>query len=211
MELLLSVAAIHLLACLSPGPDILLVVLNSLRHGWRTGVATTCGILIGGTIQISLGIRGITYLLSRSPNMQSITALAGGSWLFYLGMKGLIQRTPSPSQSNSSLDSLQDGAIAAVGQGFLVNILNPKALLYFLSLFSVLLGVNVSLDMKIAAGITMIAVQAIAFSTVAFLLDHLKAGTKWKRMQGWLERGISGILIILGLSIWLRSILSLMS
>lgn len=216
MELVLTVAAIHLLACLSPGPDILLVALNSLRRGWRAGVATTFGILTGVSIQIALGISGITYLLSRSPGTQKATALAGGAWLFYLGARGLWSKwrsSPSggsPSPGKEDLPATGDTAGSFWTQGFLVNILNPKALLYFLSLFSVLLGPQVTVSMKIICGITMVIVQALAFSSAAVLLDRLRAGRQWTRLQASLDPVMSIILLLLGLWIWARTGASLL-
>ncbi|MEX0330949.1 MAG: LysE family translocator [Puniceicoccaceae bacterium] len=211
MELILSVAVIHLLACLSPGPDILLVVLNSIRQGWRAGVETTFGILSGVTIQITLGITGITYLVSRNASLQSLTALAGGAWLAYLGGRGLwskwrsIRSAAVTDDQNLPGVELEDSTRSYWMQGFLVNILNPKALLYFLSLFSVLLGQNIPLQLKFACGFTMLLVQAVAFSTVAISLHRLRAGRQWTRMQGWLDPVISLILLILGLWIWIRT------
>ncbi|MFO7671078.1 MAG: LysE family transporter, partial [Bacteroidales bacterium] len=88
MELILTVALIHLLACLSPGPDIFLVVLNSLRHGWRTGVATTAGILTGVSLHITFGIAGISLIVAQSERLAAAVSLAGGAWLVWLGLKG---------------------------------------------------------------------------------------------------------------------------
>jgi threonine/homoserine/homoserine lactone efflux protein len=210
MDLLLTVATIHLLACLSPGPDILLVVLNSLRHGWRIGVSTTCGILTGVCIQITLGITGITYLVSRSPAVHNLTALAGGAWLIHLGIRGFIAWHKRDEERKPARQLPEASFRAAWSQGFLVNILNPKALLYFFSLFSVLLGPEVHLDMKVASGITMITVQAIAFSAVAFLLDRLQLGNQWTRLQSWLDHIISLVLLGLGLWIWITTGISLL-
>ncbi|MGC9451000.1 MAG: LysE family translocator [Oceanipulchritudo sp.] len=206
MELVFSIALIHLLACLSPGPDIFLVVLNSLRHGWRTGVATTAGILTGVAVQITIGITGISYLVTRSPGMESAVGLAGGAWLVYLGGRGLL-----PGKGQAVRDN--DGQVAASGrsawlQGLLVNLLNPKALLFFLSLFSVMLGPDVPLPIRVACGLTMLGVQAAAFTAVAFLLDRPRFKDGWIRLQFWLDRAISLILLLLGGWIWITTLLS---
>ena len=208
MQLLLTVAVVHLLACLSPGPDIFLVVLNSLRQGWRIGVATTFGILSGVSVQISLGIAGVTYLLTRNPTWQAGIAMAGGAWLIYLGLRGIIPNKKGSDKGDEP--PLQDSLLSAWTQGLLANVLNPKAFLYFLSLFSVLLGPHVSLEMKIASGTTMLVVQGLAFSTVAFLLDRPQFKDQWSRLQTWLDRIISLILIGLGTWIWIITITSLM-
>lgn len=213
MDLLLSIAVIHLLACLSPGPDIFLVVLNSLRHGWRTGIATTAGILTGVAVQITLGIAGISYLVTRSAVLHDGLALAGGAWLLHLGWRGLRAAAPAPAgpgapPSGPGVRELR-GYADAWTQGLLVNLLNPKALLFFLSLFSVMLGPDVPLPLRIACGFTMLGVQAAAFSAVAVLMDRPRFKDRWLRLQHWLERGISLILILLGIWIWLTILRSL--
>ncbi|NDV63124.1 LysE family transporter [Puniceicoccales bacterium CK1056] len=215
MEFILTIAAIHLVACLSPGPDIFLVVLNSMRHGWRTGVATTFGILCGVSLHISLGLTGVSYLITRGEVFERVLSLAGGSWLIYLGLKGfmscrrLAAEAREPDQVPSSPDALPFHD--AWTQGFFVNVLNPKAMLFFLSLFSVMLGPDLPLEIRIASGGVMVCVQAVAFSLVAFLVDRPRFKSSWNRLQLCLELGISVILLVLGLWIWITSIISLLN
>lgn len=64
MELVLTATLISVFASLTPGPDILLTVFNSLRFGFRHGVATTMGILCGVSLHLSAGILGISWLIS---------------------------------------------------------------------------------------------------------------------------------------------------
>lgn len=211
MQLIITVAAIHLMACLSPGPDIFLVVLNSLRHGWRAGVATTTGILSGVLLHIIFGITGLSYLLTRNADLHTALALAGGAWLMFLGIRG-IRHNPKDRPGNAvqvDKKTLPKGFLDSWTQGFLANLLNPKALLYLLSLFSVMLGPDVPLRIRIASGAAMLAVQACAFSSVALLTDRPHFKDKWIRLQTWLDRGISIVLLALGLWIWVLKLLSL--
>jgi threonine/homoserine/homoserine lactone efflux protein len=208
MDLILTVVAIHLLACLSPGPDIFLVMLNSLRSGWKSGLATTGGILTGVLLQIALGITGITYLLAMNPTLQPVLALSGGAFLVYLGTRGLLHLRPAPQAEAKVPERKAPGN--AWTQGFLVNILNGKALLYFLSLFSVLLTDEVPLPLRMACGGAMLLSQAIAFSLVALLVTRLNAGNRWSRIQHWLELLVAVVLLGLGLWIWITTLISLM-
>ena len=209
MELILTIAAIHLVACLSPGPDIFLVVYNSMRHGWRIGMATTAGILCGVGLHISIGLTGVSYLITRGKGFEMALSLAGGTWLIYLGLRGLVDfwksrnksTDPEIAQSNSTSHS----AGSAWTQGFLVNLLNPKALLFFLSLFSVMLGPNLPMGIRISCGLVMVMTQAVAFALVAILVDRPRMKAGWRGAQLWLELGISVILLGLGLWIWIRT------
>lgn len=208
MELILTIAGIHLLACLSPGPDVFLVVLNSLRHGWRTGVVTTGGILTGVSLHITLGITGISYLLSQGESVRMAVALAGGAWLMFLGIKGLLHwKAAGPARREPEIPSpARLDFSSAWLQGLLVNLLNPKAFLFFVSLFSVMLGPAVETPTKVIAGATMIGVQALAFSAVAVLVDRTSFKSGWKKVQAWLDLAISVILFGIGAWIWLGTL-----
>jgi threonine efflux protein len=212
MELILSIALIHLLACLSPGPDIFLVVLNSLRHSWKTGFWTTLGILSGVSLQITLGITGISLLLTRGAQTERWIALAGGAWLIYLGIRGLTSRPHQirPAETAEAEALANPAPLDAWLQGFLVNLLNPKALLFFLSIFSVMLGPEVPIGIRIACGLTMVAVQGVAFSLVAILVDRPGFKSRWSRVQTWLEYLISCLLTGLGIWIWIHTCLNWM-
>ena len=213
MYLIASIALIHLVACLSPGPDIFLVALNSLRHGHRTGIATTGGILTGVCIQITVGITGVSFLVSQSAAVHAAMAIGGSLWLAWLGFSGLRQwrarhSTPSPGQSGRR-EPLPGRR--AWRDGFLVNILNPKALLYFIGLFSVMLGPDVPLSLRMTSGLTMLVVQAVAFSAVAVLIDRPAFHDRWQPAQRALEGLLSIILLLLGTSICLTTLYSLLA
>ncbi|NBD37776.1 MAG: LysE family transporter [Verrucomicrobia bacterium] len=205
MELLLTVATVHLLACLSPGPDILLVVRTALRHGRMAAIRTTLGILSGVSVHIGFGLAGISYLIAQSEKLKALLALAGGAYLLYLGIAGWL----ASRSTSGRMSQLPPGSEPSFRQGLLVNLLNVKALLFFLSLFSVLLGPEIPLGTKILAGGTMIGVQLIAFSTVAILADRPGFRTAWPKLQNWLDAGISLVFLIIGLWIWISTIASL--
>lgn len=213
MYLILSVCLIHLVACLSPGPDIFLVALNSIRSGFKAGVATTAGILCGVSIQITVGISGISFLLAQNDDAHNGMAVLGSLWLSYLGIKGILnsRRNRGPDNFETAPQETQGGVAGKMRDGFLVNILNPKALLYFLGLFSVMLGPDVPISSRIACAGGMLLVQAVAFSTVALLITRTLFKTKWNRFQHILEFTLSTILLLLGLSICLTTLYSLLA
>ena len=212
MDLILTIASIHLIACLSPGPDIFLVVVNSLRTGWRTGVATTLGILCGVSLHITLGITGISYLLTRGPVISQLVGLAGGAALAWLGLLGIRHWRRQPAVADPGIALLQTvpPLRGSFTQGLVINLLNPKALLFFLSIFSVMLGPDVPMAVRIGAGLTMITVQGIAFSLVAVLVDRPAFRQRWFRLQAWLDLGISSLLLLIGIWIWAHTLLALL-
>lgn len=215
MELVFTIAVVHLMACLSPGPDILVVVRNSARHGLAAGLHTTAGILCGVSLQILLGLTGISYLVTRSPNLNLLLALAGASWLLYLGLRGLFSLRTARAGSSSQLDEAAGGrsrsftSVSFWLQGWLVNLLNPKALLFFIGLYSAMLGPTVPLPIKIACAGAQIAVQAVAFSTVALLTARAGQPLRaWPRLQLSMDAAASLLLIAIGIWIWIETLIS---
>lgn len=211
MYLILSVSLIHLIACLSPGPDVFLVALNSIRSGFKAGIATTAGILCGVTIQITVGISGISYLLEQNVAVHKGMAVLGSLWLSYLGIKGILnsRRNRNPDNLETAPQKPHVGFAVKMRDGFLVNILNPKALLYFLGLFSVMLGPDVPIMSRIACAGSMLTVQAVAFSMLAFLITRPLFRSNWTQFQHVLEFILSTILLLLGLFICLTTLYSL--
>lgn len=210
MELIPTVALLHLMACLSPGPDILLVMQTSLRDGFRLAMATTIGILTGVALHITFGLTGVSYLIAGSDPARAGLSLAGASYLVFLGGRGLSTAKSPPIPSASSPDAPPAGTPAsAYRRGLLVNLLNAKALLFFLSLFSVLLGPDIPFPERILAGLTMLAVQLAAFGTVARLCDQPRFRSAWPQWQHRLDLGISLVLLFLGCWIWISQIASL--
>lgn len=214
MEFLLTIALIHLMACLSPGPDILLVIQTSLRSGFRQALATVAGILSGVALHILFGLTGISVLIATRPPARTALALAGASYLLFLGLRGLLNRNAARSASAVATQSPAAKPVplaASFRSGLWVNLLNAKALLFFLSLFSVMLGPGVPLPTRILAGLIMIAVQAIAFSLVARLADQPRFRSAWPNWQHRLDLAISFLLACLGCWIWISQLASLMA
>jgi threonine/homoserine/homoserine lactone efflux protein len=200
MEIIVGIAFIHLLAALSPGPDILLVILNSLRHGRWQGVATTAGILCGVSLHITLGISGLTLLITQVPAARPLITLAGAAWLTILALRSL--RPSLKAATATGENTASTGPVSISGfwlQGLLVNLLNAKALLFFLSLFSVALGPEVPLSIRLTAGITMVVVQGLAFCSVACLIDYAPVRRLWERGQRPLEIAVAMVLLLIAL------------
>lgn len=189
---LFTIAAVHVLAALSPGPDSLLTVRNTLRRGVAAGYATLAGILAGLTVHITLALAGLSLVLQGLPGALRLIALCGGLYLFYLGLRSL---TPAPSGT----DLLRDPATPHDGNSFLegliTNLLNTKAFLYFISMFSITLGTDTAPSTRLLAGGIMILCQAIAFAGVIHLTGALRQSTL-ARSQRILDRA-AGIAFLL--------------
>ncbi len=200
---LLSVTLLHLAASLSPGPDSLLTVRNSLRGGPADGFATLGGILLGVTLQITLALAGLTFLFNHLPGARTVLAVAGAGFLAYLGIRSL--RTGAAPAADG-IPAVPRRPRKALAEGFATNLLNPKAVAYFISLFSLTLTPAVPLRLRLTAALLMIAAQAAGFAALVLLTRALRQ--RLTRLMRPLET-LSGIFFLVFAAAWLLHALRL--
>ncbi|MGR5120736.1 LysE family translocator [Vibrio astriarenae] len=173
---LFTLATVHLIGLMSPGPDFALVVQNATRYGRETGVYIALGLSAGILLHSILSLTGVSYLIHQQPLLYTLIQLAGGSYLLYLGFGALIAtwKNAQAGQSDSSLSrsTLEINSNAqAFKRGFITNILNPKALVFFVSLMSSLVPASMSLAGKGAALFILWSVSFLWFGALAWLLS----------------------------------------
>lgn len=163
-----SLALLGILIVISPGADFVLVLKNSLNQGRKAGIYSAIGISLAICIHIAYSMLGISYLISQYQWLYDTIRYAGSAYLIYLGVKGLI----SSSAQIDSLEASQQATKASkyFYQGFLCNALNPKTMLFFLSIFSQVISPDQA-DQSLALlyGLYMILLHGIWFSLVALL------------------------------------------
>src|SRR5438094_7329342 len=85
----LTIASLHLLAVMSPGPDFVLISKNSLVYSRKSGVYSALGLALGILVHITYSLIGIAYIISRSIVIFSTIKLLGAGYLIYIGYKSL--------------------------------------------------------------------------------------------------------------------------
>lgn len=117
---------VFVLAC-TPGLAVLLVVSHGMRNGWRAGVRGALGILTGNTIYFILSALGVGALIIASPRAFEVIRWCGVGYLVYMGARLLFTRgTAGPSETRTEPN--------AYTQAVLVQLANPKAIVYFTAL-----------------------------------------------------------------------------
>ncbi len=107
--ILLTLASIHFIALMSPGPDFALVVQNATRHGRQTGLYIALGLSVGILLHSLFSLTGgVSYLVHQHPLLYSVLQLLGGSYLLYLGigaLRGVIAMIKNPLSDQPSKNS----------------------------------------------------------------------------------------------------------
>ena len=199
----LTIALVHLLAVASPGPDFAIIVRQSLVYGKITAIWSSIGVGCGILIHVFYSLLGIGLIISQSVLAFSILKYVGALYLVYLGTKAL--RTP-PLAGGLLIDEKRQKAptaLRAFWVGFLTNGLNPKATLFFLSLFTVVINPDTPRSVQGFYGLYMALATAFWFCLVSLFFSHPRIRNMFQKLGHWMER-ITG-LVLIGLGIKLAA------
>ena len=202
MSIFLTVALLHLFAVASPGPDFVLVSRQSFRYGRAVAIWTSGGIALGILFHVAISLTGLSLLLQSQPDLFWYLKLAASLYIGYLGFASLISKDPVNLQKNS-IDQ-EDRYIKSISTGFLTNVLNPKAFIFFITVFTLVINEDTGLFIKGLLGMYMSLATFIWFSLVSILLTNQKATERFKKAIPWLEKITGLFLIVLAIQIILR-------
>lgn len=198
-----TVAVAHLLAVASPGPDFALVLRQSIAHGRRTAVWTSIGVGAGILVHVGYSLLGLGLLIRGSATWFTIVKFAGAAYLAWVGLQALR------SKPRGDAGGLDDGAAregtpstrSAFVTGFLTNALNPKATLFFISLFAMVVNPRTPKLVQTGYGLWMAAATAAWFSLVSVLFTHAEVRRRFLRQSHWIDRALG--LVFIGFALWL--------
>jgi len=188
----LAVVTICTLGAMSPGPSLALVLKQTLAGGRRNGmiVAVSHGVGIG--LYALLSVIGLAAVITASPALFAVLQWGGAAYLAWLGFQGLTARR-SPS---SPLPEVPTTASAA-RDGFMLAFLNPKVAVFFIALFSQVVGPETSLLAKLVYAATAMVLDIGWYLIVAWLFSNPRLLAGLRRNMIWLERFFGVLLIAL--------------
>ena len=157
----LAFSLVMLLGQFSPGPDMLLLMRNALSLPLRTALCTVLGIATGLAIHTALALGGVSLLLRNSPGATRVLGIAGGLYLGWLAFR-LLRSAWSSSAARPSHGTAATSPRTAFLQGFLTNLLNPKAVIFLASVLAAMLGPEPSTPRRLAFWAIVIG-QALVF------------------------------------------------
>ncbi|MBX2865807.1 MAG: LysE family transporter [Leptolyngbyaceae cyanobacterium MAG.088] len=193
----LTVFVVGLVAVVTPGPDFALTLRSSLAYSRRAGVYTAVGIGLGNTIHATYCLVGIGAIISQSILLFNALKLLGAAYLIYLGLKSLQAQ---PIKTESLHDNRRIvSAFAAFRLGLFGNLLNPKATLFFLALFTQIVQPETPLVAQAIYGGTVALQSMVWFALLALLISQRWVKQLLMDVSHWLERITGALLILLGL------------
>ena len=187
MEILISfIIAVSILA-ISPGPDNIFVLMQSVVHGKKYGLATITGLMTGCIVHTTFVAVGISTIIKENNTIFLVIKILGAVYLLYLAYK-VITGGSEISMNTEKIDKKTPFQLFKIG--FIMNVLNPKVTLFFLALFPGFLFseiLPISLQFY-TLGALFILVSFVVFSLIAILGGTISEKIKTSKNIGvWLQ------------------------
>lgn len=188
-------------AVMAPGPDFVMAVRNAVLYSRRAGILTAIGFAAGFCIHMAYTVIGIAALIAQSVFIFSLIKYAGAAYLFYIGIKALRSKgfDGPVIGDDKAAGNYTNGQ--ALRDGFLTNLLNPKATLFCLAVFTQFVTPETPLGVQLAFAATCVAMVAGWFSLVAVILTQRTVRRKFLSAAGWIDRLCGALFIGLGIKL----------
>ena len=200
LTLIATVTIVHLLVLISPGPDFIVACRNAIQYSRKIGLWTAVGFGIGVSVHLSFAFFGLTWVVSQSDALFTVVKYLGAVYLIYLGVSSFFSKN-SKIKLTKDQNSHKIKWFEAIRMGLLTNLMNPKASLFFLSLFTIVVGPGVGPTVLAILGFILVSSTVLWFSLVAVFLTHEKIQHWFVGYQKELNWLFGVILIIIGIRI----------
>ncbi|THD61490.1 LysE family translocator [Phenylobacterium sp.] len=184
---LLSLALASIAVCVAPGPNNFMLMRFGMRHGRGIAEASGLGTTLGCIVWCALAALGMAALLAAAPWLEIGLRIAGGLYLLWFAWT--LWRAPPIAPEGAEAGSPPALSWpAAFWQGFVVNMANPKSVLYFASIFSAYVGPHTPVWVKLAAVAICVFTCQGWQSAMSWLFSTRRAVAAYARAQRLLDR-----------------------
>jgi len=200
---IINLTILSIISLISPGPDFAIIVRNSLIYSRKTALFTALGIALGVTVHITYAILGFAFVVDKIQILFLILKYLGASYLLYIGYQGL--RAKKHQINFGDVSHHHDlTPRKALSSGFLVNVTNPKAALFFLSVFSVLVTPETPGVILFTYGLIDCLLTLVWFTIVILFLSGKRTREKFSQYRHLIERITGALLIAIGIKLLIQ-------
>ena len=198
-----TIGFLMLLSAMLPGPDFALVTKNSILHSRRAGLFTSLGIGSAILVHITYCVLGLAVIISQSLLLFSFIKYLGAIYLIYLGITAILTKHTSTIEAkvHCPLQKSKISDLTAFRQGFLCNLLNPKATLFFLALFTMIIKSETPKLWELAYAIEMFIITIGWFCSLTIILSHRRILRILNRIEKYIEKAVGIFLIGFGVAL----------
>jgi RhtB (resistance to homoserine/threonine) family protein len=190
-----TVTLIHLLAVMSPGPDFLVVMKHAIGYDRRTGVWTALGIGTGIMVHVLYSFVGLALLIKNSPFLFNLIRYAGVVYLLYLAYHSFRSVGSAIAGMSVKSEKKLPSPAKSFRIGFLTNVLNPKATLFFLSLFTLVIDQSTPGLIMLIVSAIMVVNTALWFILLSYLITIPPVRRRFEVYERWFNI-LFGVLLV---------------
>lgn len=203
LENLLTLSLIHFVVTVSPGPEFMLITKEALIKGRKSAFITLFGTLSGLVVHLTYSAFGLAALIAQSAETLLLLQIIGGGYLIYLGIGGLRSKAKPASShmTRAKKASVSHSVWKTFRTGMLCDLLNPKAPLYFVALFTFFLSPNMPATDLLIYSCLIISVHFSWFAVVIWLLSTPAVNQKFQRLSHWIDRVLGGAMLAIGIKV----------
>jgi threonine efflux protein len=188
-EALSFVLAIHAVALISPGPDFAIVTRLSIVSGRQTGLWAAAGVASAIGVYVLICALGLSLVLAALPGLSRVLSVVGAMYLAWLGILCLRSKGQFPE----TLPQGQGGR--AFLTGFLTNLLNPKAMLYFGSILSQVITSDLGTVDTALLWVLLVGESFLWFALVSIMFSSRHVLDWLSSRLVWFERAVGVVLL----------------
>lgn len=209
MSLLFTICALHFVAQLSPGPDVLLIAKSAASTTRANTLKIIAGISAGIVVWVVLTLLGFTVLVEQFPWIQQVLMAVGG---FFLAKMGWAMFSGGLKSLNQTAN-LEDGQALSQQNtenyfllGLFTNLANPKTLIYFSSVFSLALSSSASSNLKAQLAVIIPIQTFIVFSLFMMIMSLPKIKALYQRSGSYIDVVSGALFLIFAIWLWFDAI-----
>ncbi|MGK9065313.1 LysE family translocator [Stutzerimonas chloritidismutans] len=187
---------------IAPGPDLMFVLSRTLSGGRRIGVASACGVCSGALVHVVAAALGLSAILATSALAFTVVKYVGAAYLLYLG----IQTLRSAGGQFSLRPAPRTNGWQAYRQGILVDILNPKAAIFFMAFLPQFVRPEQGAvaTQLLVLGVLVVLVAIVIECSLVLLVARASSALRGnQRLRLWLDRVLGSVLVGLGIRLGL--------
>lgn len=194
----LTVAFLHLMAAISPGPAVLMSARTGLTQGLRTGAFLAAGIGVGGVIWAAAALFGLGLVFQAAPAVLWTLKIAGGVYLVYMGV--MLWRS-ADQPLNMGQTTTPRSAASAFRLGVITQLANPKPAVLFSAIFIGTVPPGTA-PWVIAALLTVVFLNETLWNiAVARIFSFNRSRSTYISLKSVIDRSFGGMLALLGIKI----------
>lgn len=191
------------LITVTPGPDSALVLRSALRQGHRPAFMTGLGVSVGLMVWGLTSAVGVAALLAASPTGFRILQTAGALWLVWLGVRALATaRSHATPQDEEQAAAAETSSRRSFAIGLSTNLLNPKALVFYVSLLPQFIPPHVpAFPLTLLYAVVHAVLNIAWFGLLSWWIPAARGLMRRGSVQAWIERVTGLVLVGFGLKL----------